>query len=63
MNLIFINSLPTSVIFGKKIDAWWFHKNGFNVEFWDTSPIYFDQDELERYYGGNKKYKYNNRFN
>ena len=31
MKLIFINGIPTSMIFGKKVDAWWFSENNFDV--------------------------------
>lgn len=58
MKLIFINGIPTSMIFGQKVDAWWFSENGFDVEFWDTSPLYYSKEQLDNYYGGNEEYKY-----
>lgn len=58
MKLIFINGIPTSMIFGRKVDAWWFSENGFDVEFWDTSPLYYTKEQLDKYYGGNEEYKY-----
>ena len=58
MKLIYINGVPTSMIFGLKLDAWWFSENGFDVEFWDTSPLYYSKNQLDKYYGGNEEYKY-----
>lgn len=58
MKLIFINSLPTAKIFGKKVDAWWYQRHGFDVEFWDLSPMYWTKIELEGYYGGADDYRY-----
>ena len=58
MKLIIINALPTSMIFGKKVDAWWFEKNGFEVEFLDISNIFFSNEEIISYYGGNTDYRY-----
>jgi hypothetical protein len=58
MKLIYINGAPTSMVFGLKLDAWWFNENGFDVEFWDTSPLYFSKNQLDKYYGGNEEYKY-----
>jgi len=56
--LIIMSSIPISVIFGDKVNAWWFHNNGFNVEFWDISPIYFSKERLDGYYSGSTDYKY-----
>jgi len=56
--LIIINALPTSKIFGEKLDAWWFAKNGFDVEFWDISELFFSEDKLRAYYGVSDDYQY-----
>ncbi len=53
-----INPLPTSKIFGEKVDAWWYQEHGFDVEFWDLSPIYFTGEQLDDYYGGAEDYRY-----
>lgn len=58
MKLIFINTLPTAKIFGNKVDTWWFKQNGFDVEFWDISPCYWNEKKLELYYGGAEDYRY-----
>jgi len=58
VKLIMINSLPTAKIFGEKVDAWWYQKNGFDVKFWDISPLFWNQKELESYYGGAADYRY-----
>ncbi len=58
MNLVIINPIPTSKIFGKKVDAWWYQNNGFDVEFWDISPIFWSQEKLKGYYGGADDYRY-----
>lgn len=58
MKLIFINTLPTSKIFGNKVDAWWFSYNGFDVEFWDASPLFWSTEQLLTYYSGSEDYRY-----
>ncbi len=56
--LIFIGSLPTSKLFGEKLDAWWFSNHGFEVEFWDLSKLFFTNDRLSAYFGGKHDYRY-----
>lgn len=58
MKLIFINTSPTSKIFGQKVNPWWFSENGFDVEFWDCSPLFFSNEQLAQYYGGAEDYRY-----
>ncbi len=58
MKLIVCSALPTSRIFGEKVDAWWYAKNGFDVEFWDLSPIFIPSEKLERFYSGSESYRY-----
>lgn len=56
--LIFINGLPTSRIFGEKVDPWWYSEQGFDVEFWDISPVFFTKEQLDAYYGGAPDYRF-----
>lgn len=58
MRLIFISSLPISKLFGEKLDAWWFANNGFEVEFWDISGLFYSGEGLIRYFGGAHDYRY-----
>jgi len=58
LKLVFINPLPTSKIFGQKVDAWWYQKHGFEVEFWDISPIFWSREKRAQYYGGAEDYRY-----
>lgn len=58
MKLVFINTLPVSRIIGDKIDAWWFEKNGFDVEFIDCSPLFWSKEKLDKYFGGSSDYRY-----
>ncbi len=58
MKFVFINSLPTSKLFGEKINAWWYSQNGLDAEFWDVAPIFWPEDRLEKYYGGKSDYRY-----
>lgn len=58
MTVVFINSLPTSFHFAKKINPKWFVKNGFYVEFWDLSLMQFTNNKLNSYYGDNKNFRY-----
>jgi len=58
MRIIIINNFPTSTIFGDKIDPWWFESQGFDVEFWDLSRIFFSRSRLSLYFSGNQSYKF-----
>lgn len=58
MKLIIINSLPTSKIFGEKVDAWWYQEHSFDVAFWDITPLFWSQEKLNAYYGGADDYRY-----
>jgi len=58
LKVVFCNPLPTSKIFGAKVDAWWYKSHGFDVEFWDMSPIFWPQEKLDIYYGGGDDYRY-----
>lgn len=58
MKLVFINPLPTSKLFGEKVDALWYSQNGFDAEFWDIAPIFWSDKQLEQYYGGKSDYRY-----
>lgn len=58
IKIVFINTVPTAKIFGAKVNAWWFVKNGFVVEFWDCGPLFWSNKELESYYGGVSDYRY-----
>ena len=53
-----MSSLPISRIFGEKLDAGWFQKNGFNVEFWDLTPLFWSKENLDQYYSGCENYRY-----
>ncbi len=58
MKLIICNSLPTSRIFGEKVDAWWYQAQGMDVEFWDLAPIFIPPDRIAGYYAGAADYRY-----
>lgn len=55
--LIFINVLPLSRILGTKLDSKWFHENGFDVECWDCSPLFWSKEKLNSYFSGIVDYK------
>ncbi|MDA8094295.1 MAG: hypothetical protein M0T84_10365 [Betaproteobacteria bacterium] len=56
--LVFVSSLPVSRIFGEKVHARWFAENGFEVQFWDISPLFYSGERLEQYFGGAATYRY-----
>lgn len=58
MKLVICNSLPTSRIFGDKVDAWWYANHGVDVEFWDLAPIFIPADRLDQFYAGAANYRY-----
>ena len=58
IKLIFSNSNPTSKIFGEMVDAWWYSHKGFEVEFWDLSPLFYSKENLDKYYGGAIDFRY-----
>jgi hypothetical protein len=58
VDLIVFTSLPISNIFGSKLGLDYFKEAGFNVELWDTSPVYFSKEKLGQYFGGNQLYKF-----
>lgn len=58
MKLIVCNALPTSRIFGEKVDAWWYSENGFDVEFWDLAPVFIASEKLAGFYSGSENYRY-----
>lgn len=58
MKLIVCSALPTSRIFGEKVDVWWYAKNGFDVEFWDLAPLFIASKKLDGFYSGSDNYRY-----
>lgn len=58
MKLIIYSELPVSLHYGNKVDAWWYSRNGFDVEFWDLAPINISDDDLNLYYGGSNELRY-----
>lgn len=58
MRLIICNSLPTSQIFGEKVDAWWYAEQGVEVQFWDLAPLFLDLAVIEAFYAGAPDYRY-----
>jgi hypothetical protein len=58
VKLIVCSALPTSRIFGEKVDAWWYAHNGFDVEFWDLAPLFFAREKLEGFYSASDNYRY-----
>ncbi len=58
MRLIICNSLPTSRIFGEKFDAWWYARQGVEVEFWDLAPLFLGKKAIDAFYGGAPDYRY-----
>lgn len=58
MRLIICNSLPTSRIFGEQFDAWWYTRQGVEVEFWDLAPLFLEQKAIDAFYAGAPDYRY-----
>lgn len=58
MKIIFLNCVPISTVFGQKVDVSWYENNGFQVEYWDLSPLYYDQSNIDLYFSGAIDYKY-----
>lgn len=58
MKLIFLNCVPLSIVFGQKVDVQWYIDNGFDVEYWDLSPLYYEQSKIDLYFSGSKDYKF-----
>lgn len=58
MKLIICNSLPTSRLFGEKVDANWYADAGMDVEFWDLAPVFVPAEKLQQYYAGAGDYQY-----
>ena len=56
--IIFLSGTPISKIVGDKIDPYWYQDHGFDVEFWDLTRIYYKENNIAAYFGGNPKYKY-----
>ena len=52
MKLVMCNSLPTSRIFGEKVDAAWYARQGVDNEYWDQAPPVLPQEKLEALYAG-----------
>lgn len=58
MKLVVCNSLPTSRIFGEKVDAWWYANQGVEVQFWDLAPLFLQPIAIESFYAGAPDYRY-----
>lgn len=58
MKLVICNSLPTSRLFGEKVDANWYADAGVDVEFWDLAPVFVPLGSLEQFYAGAGDYRY-----
>jgi hypothetical protein len=58
VKLIICNSLPTSRLFGEKVDANWYADAGMDVEFWDLAPIFIPVEQLLLFYSGALGYRY-----
>ncbi len=58
MKLVICNSLPTSRIFGEKVDAAWYAAQGVDTEYWDLAPLFLPQEKLEAFYAGAAGYRY-----
>jgi len=56
--LIFITAAPCGRIFGRTLAPEWFQDNGFQVEFWDISPLYYDEQSLAAYSSGASGYRF-----
>ena len=56
--IIYLSCTPISKIVGDKIDPWWYLNNGFKVEFWNLSAIYYSKKSLDHYFGGATDYKF-----
>lgn len=56
--IIFISGTPISKIEGKKLDPYWYCENGFHVEYWDVTRLYFDAGSLEKYFSGAEDFKF-----
>lgn len=58
MKLVICNSLPTSRIFGEKVDAAWYAAQGVDTEYWDLAPLFLPLEKLEAFYAGAVGYRY-----
>ena len=58
MKLVICNSLPTSRIFGDKVDAAWYVGQGIDTENWDLAPLFFPKEKLDAFYAGASDYRY-----
>lgn len=56
--IIFICGFPLSIIVESRYNITWYAKNGYLVELWDLSLIYYSKEEINHYFSGNKEFKY-----
>ena len=58
MKIIFYNGTPLSNTYGEKINLKWFSENGYEVELWNLSPIYYSEKNINNYFKFGYKYEY-----
>ncbi len=56
--IIFVCGSPLSIIVESRYNILWYLKNGYLVELWDLSLIYYSKDEIKHYFSGNKEFRY-----
>tara|TARA_Y100000588_G_scaffold85670_1_gene90943 strand:+ start:5212 stop:6405 length:1194 start_codon:yes stop_codon:yes gene_type:complete len=56
--IIYISGTPISKISGKRHCPEWYCENGFDVEFWDLTELYYKPGTLEKYFTPHSNFKY-----
>src|SRR4051812_1615047 len=56
--LVFLACVPVSRIFGEKVDPYWYQQQGFDVEFWDLSSLFFARERIVGYMSGADSFAY-----
>jgi hypothetical protein len=53
-----MTSIPTSRLFGEKLEASWLDEQGLKIEFWDLSRLFFSVDKSAKFFGGAPDYAF-----
>lgn len=56
--IIFINCVPMTFIFADKVNLDFYENEGFSVELWDLSSLYFSDKQLLAYFSGSAELQY-----
>ena len=57
--IIFLSGIPTSKIVGEKFGILWFKNNGYDVDFWDITKLFWHKSSINQYFSGNDDFKFN----